>query len=239
MSDTMDLQLDRAEFSEPGAATACSVCAASLQDVYYEANGQTVCGACCEQLRAELAAGTGLTRAVRAIGAGAVAMIAGSVLYWAILAMTGYEFGLIAIVVGVAVGKAVSWGSYGRGGWKYQTLAMVLTYLSIVSAYVPIIVQEIRKQPTVAAESTQPGEAATTPAATPATTAEEPITAGGAAVAMLLLFGLLLALPFLAGIENIIGIIIIGIGLYEAWKFNRKRVVAITGPHVIAVPQGV
>ena len=46
-----------------------------------------------------------------------------------------------------------------------------------------------------------------------------------------------IAAPFLGGFENIIGIIIIGIGLYEAWKFNQKRVLSVTGPHVIATPQ--
>ena len=30
------------------------------------------------------------------------------------------------------------------------------------------------------------------------------------------------AAPFLAGIQNVIGIIIIGIGMYEAWKLNRR-----------------
>jgi hypothetical protein len=233
--ESTDLQFEKAEFNEASAATVCGVCSVSLRDVYYEANGQTVCGTCCEALRTEMTAGTGVTRAARAIGAGALATIGGSILYWAILAMTGYEFGLIAILVGVAVGKAVNWGSYGRGGWKYQGLAMALTYMSIVSAYVPIVVQEMRKQPDAVAAAAQTTEAATPAAAT----ANEPISAGGAAFAILVLVGLVLALPFLSGIENIVGIIIIGIGLYEAWKFNRKRVIAITGPHVIAVPQGV
>jgi hypothetical protein len=230
---TSDLQLDRAEFSEGSAPTACAVCATALTDLYYEANGQTVCAACCEQLRTAMHAGTALSRAVRAIGAGTLAMLAGAILYWAILAMTGYEFGLIAIVVGVAVGKAVSWGSYGRGGWKYQGLAMGLTYLAIVSAYVPIIVQEMRKQPAVEASATAGETDAIT--ADPGTT--EPLSAGAAVVGLAMLVGLILALPFLAGFENILGIIIIGIGLYEAWKFNRKRVLSVTGPHMIAAPQ--
>jgi len=39
---------------------------------------------------------------------------------------------------------------------------------------------------------------------------------------------LALAAPFLAGASNIMGIIIIGIGLYEAWKFNKR--VIVNGP---------
>ena len=46
--------------------------------------------------------------------------------------------------------------------------------------------------------------------------------------------GIVLAIPFLAGLENIMGIIIIGIGLYEAWKLNRREALTITGPHAIA-----
>ena len=40
--------------------------------------------------------------------------------------------------------------------------------------------------------------------------------------------------PFLGGFENIIGIIIIGIGLYEAWKLNRRVELTISGPHALA-----
>jgi hypothetical protein len=40
-------------------------------------------------------------------------------------------------------------------------------------------------------------------------------------------------LPFLAGAQNIMGIVIIGIGLYEAWKINKRRIVSVTGPHAI------
>jgi hypothetical protein len=58
-------------------------------------------------------------------------------------ALTGYEFGLIAIVVGFLVGAAVEKGSNGRGGWQYQTLAMFLTYTSIVSSYVPLIIRQV------------------------------------------------------------------------------------------------
>jgi hypothetical protein len=234
MTDTIDsLQLDRAEFTDATAATVCAMCANPLSGIYYEANGQTVCAGCSESLRTATERGTGLSRAARATGAGFVAMLGGSILYWAILAMTGIEFGLIAIVVGFAVGKAVNWGSYGRGGWKYQTLAMILTYMAIVSAYVPIIVGEMRKQATTA-ESTAKTDVA---AAGDAKLEDTTPTPGNALVAVAVLAGLILAIPFLSGLQNIMGLIIIGIGLYEAWKFNRKRVLEITGPHVIGAPQ--
>jgi hypothetical protein len=236
MSDTAGLQLDRAEF-DGTYGTACGACAKALTTEYYEANGVTVCADCCEKLRAVGTTGTSLTRGMRALAAGAAAALAGSVLYYAILALSGYEFGLIAIVVGMVVGKAVNWGAHGRGGWRYQAMAIALTYLAIVSSYVPLIVSQIGKQRVAAEASARPGETAT-PAQNQAAD-EAPPTAAGAIAAIAILIGLVLALPFLGGVENIMGMIIIGIGLYEAWKFNRKGRVTITGPHAIAAVQAV
>jgi hypothetical protein len=55
---------------------------------------------------------------------------------------------------------------------------------------------------------------------------------------VLLAFGAVLlvacAAPFLAGLQNIIGLVIIGIGVYQAWKLNRRVPLVITGPHVLS-----
>jgi hypothetical protein len=102
-----------------------------------------------------------------------------------------------------------------------------------------LIFAEIGKE-AAATESAAPAKAGVTPAGETAPgAAEPPPDAPQALVALVIFTGLVLALPFLAGAENIIGLIIIGIGLYEAWKFNRKPNVSITGPHAIATPQAV
>src|SRR5581483_3230812 len=178
------------------------------------------------------------------------------ILYYAILAITGYEFGLIAIVVGLMVGKAVNWGGYGRGGWRYQTVAIALTYLAIVSAYVPPLFTAIKKSPALAAEAAERGgeksdapagarEAAADPSAAAADAVPEPelaadrqngerATIGQLVIAAAVLGAIVCAAPFLAGIQNVMGLVIIGIGLYEAWKFNKRRQWTISGPHAIA-----
>jgi hypothetical protein len=46
----------------------------------------------------------------------------------------------------------------------------------------------------------------------------------------------LLALPIRQGIESPLGLVIIGIGLYEAWTFNAPVKLAITGPFAAAPP---
>jgi hypothetical protein len=173
--------------------------------VYYEAGGQTLCEACRQNLTAFEASRPGAAGALKAIGAGLGAGVAGWLLYYAVLRLSGYEFGLIAIVVGWAVGRAVRWGSGGRGGWQFQAIAVVITYVSIVSTAVPMVLQGMAAQ------------------------------AGGApaqvAIAALPMFAaLILALPFLQGFSNIMGIAILGFGVYEAWRINRRLAIEVSGP---------
>jgi hypothetical protein len=242
MSEGPDLQFDKAEYETP-AASECAECHRGLVGHYYDVNGQTVCEGCRYAIESRASAGSPAGRLFRATGAGFVAALAGSALYYAILAISGYEFGLIAIVVGFAVGAAVRWGSNGHGGWAYQSLAMALAYVAIVSAYVPPLIEAVASRTPDAVIDQQAADAGARPA-TP--TAESGATAqpvvqtestdeaiGSPVVAILMLVGIILALPFLAGFENIIGLVIIGIGLYEAWKLNRRQVLTITGPHTM------
>ena len=236
MTDIAQMQLDRADFgAEPTPAT-CAACTSQLEHEYYEVNGEMVCGGCRGQMTAASDHCSRLSRIVRACGAGFAAALGGAVLYWAILAMTGYEFGLIAILVGYGVGKAVNWGSRGKGGWRYQTIAMALTYFAMVGAYVPILISQMRSAPPAeqgaAAQSGAQAAAGTTAQPSIMDDAEPTLAAGLTALAMLVL--LICALPFLQGIQNIIGILILGFGLYEAWKLNRRVELVISGPHAIA-----
>jgi hypothetical protein len=248
MTENAGLQFEQAEFAKgQSPAAACRVCASELRQSYYAINGQPVCRACCDRVRQETDRGTSLTRGLRAIGAGAIAALAGAILYYAILAMTGYEFGLIAIVVGLMVGKAVNWGGYGRGGWRYQTVAIALTYLAIVSAYVPPLISAIKQSPSLAAQAAEPGvettgaktdtpaaEATAEPVADASSEPRERPTFGQFVMAVAVFGAIICTAPFLAGFQNIMGLVIIGIGLFEAWKFNKRRELMISGPHAIA-----
>ena len=46
------------------------------------------------------------------------------------------------------------------------------------------------------------------------------------------------AAPFLGGFQSILGLAIIGFGVYEAWKINRRETHAISGPFAVAAPSG-
>ena len=238
MTDGAGLQFERAEFENAPLQTECAECKRALAGFYFDVNGRMVCEACRYAIEAKFNSGSAAGRIARATGAGLIAAALGAALYYGIAALTGYEFGLIAIVVGFAVGSAVNWGSNGRGGWAYQTLAIALTYFAIVSTYIPPIVEGLRTASEAEAGTTteDTGATASSTDAAPGdvnTEAAAPVPIAGAILIILLIA---CAAPFLAGFENIIGLVIIGIGLYEAWKLNRRIALAISGPHTLVHP---
>ncbi len=240
--DPEDLQFEKADVPDDSSdSMSCHFCQSPLSNTYFEINGQPSCEKCRYEVEEERSSGSSVGRVSRALLAGTAAAAAGALIYYGVAALTGYEFGLIAIIVGVLVGVAVKWGSRGRGGWVYQTLAMLLTYLSIVSTYVPHIIEAIENEEMVAEMETDTGEepfvGQTAVEASEETSstfeADEDIyeiTSGQLVISFVIFILFIMAMPFLAGFENIIGLIIIGIGLYEAWKINRLQPFAIEGP---------
>ena len=129
------MQFDQVEMPGPAAPPACARCNLPL-DEYFALGGQMFCRACTGGLR-----NAGSFWRALLFGAGAAAL--GSLVWFGVYkASKGSSFGLIAIVVGLFVGIAVRKGARGLGGWKYQTLAMVLTYLAITTSYVPVILEQ-------------------------------------------------------------------------------------------------
>jgi hypothetical protein len=150
------LQFDVAEVNASSSPandnTSCKGCSRPIADVYYQVNGAIICASC--RASFSMPRGTRFERAIRAIAFGGLAAAAGSLLYFAVVAITGFEFGIIAVAVGYIVGIAVRKGSRGRGGWAYQTLAIGFTYFAIAATYVPLVAKEIQKSP--AKDSTRP-----------------------------------------------------------------------------------
>src|SRR6266496_776104 len=228
------MQFDKVEGPGPAAPPACAQCHRPL-DEYFALGGHMFCRTCVDGFRARASFW-------RALLYGAGAAVVGTIVWFAILKLFNYELGIIGIVVGLFVGVAVRKGARGLGGWKYQTLAMALTYVSITASYVPIVLKSMvdsaekaEKATAAPAADGTPSEGApgpgTPPAAAPAPAAKKPpgqVSGGAVALAFLVVFGIALAMPFLAGAGNFMGWIIIGIALYEAWKLNRR--LPITGP---------
>jgi hypothetical protein len=236
------MQFERVEVAGPVAPPACARCAKPL-DEYFELGGHMFCRPCVDSVK-----GTGAGPFLRALLFGGGAALLGTIAWYAIYKLTNSEFGLLGIVVGLFVGIAVRKGARGLGGWKYQALAMVLTYVSITTSYVPILIKAAADAAAVKdaekkeAAPEAPGSAAAPKAeqdeqaqkaapAAAAPIAQAPVSrpsAGEVLLALLFVFAVALATPFLAGASNFMGWIIIGIALYEAWKLNRR--VPISGP---------
>ncbi len=205
-----DLQFERAEFTTSDAAQACSQCGGPAAPEYYEFRSRVFCGLCrqrIEQSLGQLRASGGMLLAF-AYGFGAA--VAGFLIFWGVEAITGAQIGLIAVAVGWLVGKAVRKGSGSLGGRRYQIMAVLLTYASIASSHVPAILSYFNE---LAAKNGQ--------------------VIG--AMQYLLAFGLALELPFLALPQGILGLVIIGIGLFEAWKFTTAVKVEFAGPFNVNV----
>lgn len=193
------------DFGAAERAPGCDLCGQPLRDAYWEANGKAACLSCHDRIEASRVGGSPAARFLMASAYGTVAMLVGAAAWWAVARFAGLEAALVAIAIGWLVGRAVRAGSQGRGGLPYQLMAVAQTYLAIVLAYVALALPEI-------------GEA----------TRER--------VGILLIptvVALSFVAPFAGGWGAILSIVIIGVGLYQAWAQNRPAVIAWTGPHPV------
>jgi hypothetical protein len=230
-------------------AVACQICQQPIRDEYFDANGHAVCRSCGTALSAHGEPLRGAGTHVRAALFGFVAAVAGALLYYAIVRITSLEIGLVAIAIGYMVGYAMRKATGGRGGRLVQVMAIVLTYWSVGLAYLPLVIQAVDNEKTVASSS--PEASSSRPIASPGTTdsptatsqptteprqrtSREPRSAGSSLLAIAMLFGLTFALPVLTVISSLpgglISAVIIGFGMQQAWKMTGAPQLAITGP---------
>jgi hypothetical protein len=165
------------------------------------------------------------------------AAIAGAILYYAVIAITNFEIGIVAIAIGYMVGWAVRAGAGGRGGRRFQVLALLLTYWAVGLAYTPLMFQQAAEEEKK--EQAQPSTTAPVVAAAPADSPEtgQPFSVP-AVVAVL--FGFSLALPVLSVISSLpggmISAAIIAFGMTQAWRMTGVPALQVSGPYRIAAP---
>jgi hypothetical protein len=217
-----------------GTEPLCVVCKRATGNTYFHAQGQVVCPMCAERIQSGQQAPQPISLS-RAFLYGAGAALGGCILYATVAIVTGLEIGLIAIVVGVMVGKAIRHASHGRGGRPQQILAVVLTYFAITTSYIPVFLYHLAKNPQLiqkaqAKRQQTNGRAATATPDTP--TAKPPLPSAGGAVLILLLFAA--AAPFLSlgsGVSGLITLFIVFIGLQRAWKLTGRSEILVMGPY--------
>jgi len=208
------------------AAIGCAVCHLPIVNQYFVLGPtKTVICAACRSRDAGGVGGSKFLRFLKATALGILGGLVGAAIWFAVRRATGYEIGLVAIVVGLLVGFGVHVGSERRGGRGYQFLAIVLTYLAIAINYGPDVYQEIEKG--IHQQQSASPAAGANPKIDP--TVQMILVA-------LLTVPLTLAAPVLAVVSSPISVVIAGIALWEAWKINRARRMGYAGPFTLGAP---
>lgn len=243
--------------------TTCSRCGIPLAE-YWAVDGAVVCERCKDELLAERASPEGRAgRVLKALGLGTGGMIIGATVWYLVGKFTGYEVGLIAILLGFLVGKGIFIGSGKRGGLGYQILAVAITYFGIGAGMAPMAFEQLRQGMEQGADSLARAEKSDT-ASSPAVTqlsdsaldaelakldsavagtqdSKTPAipTALGFAVGIVALVVLILSLPVLSILGGgFIGILIYGFAVFEAFRLTRKVDPVVSGPHPVAAATG-
>ena len=238
-----DLQFDRVITESTSAAppsklaVSCAGCQSSIETEYYDINGNIFCNTCRAAVESAAETPQGIAPLVIAGLFGLGAGIVGAAIYYAVIAIAHLEIGIVAILIGYMVGYAVRKGARGRGGRRFQVLAVALTYASIALAYTPLVFKqaidadrEARTAAATATSSSNRGAAAATDGRRAA-----PPTPRGGLLAIVLLLAFIGALPVLmvAGSfpSGLISAFIIFIGLKQAWKMTAAPRLTVLGPY--------
>jgi hypothetical protein len=146
------------------------------------------------------------------------------------VAITNLEIGLVAIAIGYMVGYAIRKGAGGRGGRRFQVVALLLTYWAVGLAYLPLAVQGVTENKATQTETA------------PASDQREETVSGSndvnLAIGVALLVALSLALPVLVVFgslpSGLITAAIVGFGMQQAWRMTAAPQLAVSGPFRIA-----
>jgi hypothetical protein len=205
----------------------CTLCSQAIPGEYFQVNGATACPHCAQARLAGQQQRGGWPEFGRAALFGLGGAIAGSLLF-AIVALTMHmRLGLLGVVVGVMVGRAVLMGSRGLRGRRYQVLAVLLTYCATATSYAPMILTGMVQAQTKLEDQRK---AAGQPPLAPKNQKVTPIQL---ALFAALLIALSLASPFflLTQGSGIIDLVILAIGLMQAWRLTKLSEVPVMGPY--------
>jgi hypothetical protein len=234
-----DLQFQHAEpVAEATAASGssarnCVVCKQTVGDTYFHAQGQIVCPLCAQRIQTGQQAPPALSL-MRAALYGGVAALGGCTLYALVAIVLNAEIGLIAILVGWMVGKAIRHASHGLGGRPQQILAVALTYFAITTSYIPVILYQAAKNPQRVERRVEQRQAQTK--AAPAESRPR-MSPGGLVLYLLMIAAIAPFLSLTSGISGLISLFILFIGLQRAWKLTERSEILLMGPYTTEAPQ--
>lgn len=243
----------RFDGADASSGIVCSRCRGTMRREYYQVDSAPTCGPCAEIARRDGSGAPGAGVTIRAALLGLGAAVVGAIVYYGVIALTGFEIGIVAILCGFIVGWGVRKGAAGRGARRLQVMAVALTYLSVGLAYSPLAFGSAFGGEARQARILAPGDGAVTGAQGPATSGAggESAPAEGAGTPSstqvqgpigivrgvgILLF-LILALPVISIVGTLpgglISAAIIFFGMQQAWRMTGRRDAEISGPFAV------
>ena len=184
-------------------ARSCAGCQKPITDRYFTVQGKIMCPACHGRIMAAINERFATGSFGMALLRGGLAALLGAAIFYGVTALTGYQLGLVAVLVGYLVGKGVAQGAHNKGGFGYQALAVGLTYISVALTALP----EVAKMADEAHDQ-------------------------GSAHLVAAVFRVMSS-PFHMAYTSPLSAVINGFALWEAWKLNRTPKLDITGPHIV------
>jgi hypothetical protein len=184
----------------------CRLCNTPLATEYYRVRGQSACADCAAAARSGQASAADNTVFSRAVLFGIAAAIAGLASYAAFTIATNFYIGYVALGVGYIIARAMKAGSGGLGGRRYQIIAVILTYLAIALAEIPIGLWQLHAK----------------------------ATAGRLLVAGIQLLPIGLISPILemrSPVHGLINLVILYVGLRIAWRGTAATRATVEGPY--------
>jgi hypothetical protein len=210
---TPDLQFEHATYEQDKTGVACGMCGKPVGHEYWQWMGRVACASCKEQVaRLEAKANAPETFAKAALFGGGTALACGIAYAAFAYSDPSSEWALITIGIGWSVATAIRKATGNVSGRRYQVLAVLLTYLAATADYAPLVA---------------PGGFATwidQPSSLLVRFALVPVLACAQALSHGKLMSLLSPL-------------VIGIGLWEAWRRTRGLPMVVAGPFRVA-PSG-
>ena len=228
------LSFDKAAYAgEATAGPVCSSCNKGLGERYWQWLTKPVCESCRANITETLRASQSRKAFGRALLLGGLTSLGCGIAYAIFVGVFERQMALLTIGIAFVVAKVLRHCSSGIGGRKYQVLAVVLTYVASAMGYAPGLIEGLRESSVESAQASggAASKAATPPAASMSSKAgPEQADTGSFVFALATLFAILLAAPVLAAAEAPLGLLIVGFGLWEAWKLTYGLPLDLEGP---------
>jgi hypothetical protein len=228
------LSFDKAAYEgEAAAGPRCSSCNKALGEQYWQWLAKPVCESCRANIMQTLKASQSKQAFGRAVLLGGLTSLGCGIAYAIFVGLTDIQAALVTIGIAFVVAKVLRRCSNGIGGRKYQVLAVVLTDAASAMGYAPALFNGMRESSaeSAPANGSDASKTAKVPEAAMSSKADqEGASLGSIVLALGALFAFLLAAPILAATEAPLGLLIVGFGLWEAWKLTHGLPLELEGP---------